>query len=273
MQANPSKSWRTEVLDVVEDHNFDLREVYDAGPTFRDDDHQCDFCGTHLRYTAVIEAEDNQDIDYEVGLDCLEHVMGTGWSHMQDVEREIKNLKEKAKKKRRREEYAEEYGKLINWLETRLEIENDGFLRDMHEILTTGKKKFTQNMRNSVMEIVEETDLDFLREKQERVSQWESKVEDLLDTIIEKDAIEISEDAEKEYPKPRYVNIGRPWDEGRSSYKFVQDVLMYLRRQNRLTEKQMDAMEEVNEDYKTREVWEGEEKGEDTKEEEDPLPF
>lgn len=259
MQANPSKSWKTEILDVVEDHDFGLDEVYDAGPNFRNNDHQCDFCGTHLRYTAVIEAEDDGDINYDVGLDCLEHVMGTGWSHMQDVERRIKDLKEEAKKERRKEKYAEEYSKIIEWLETRLEIEEDDFLRNMYDVLTTGKKKFNQNMRDAVVDNIKNTDLDFLRQKQERISRWENKLESLLDTIIEKDAIEISENAEKDYPMPSKVEIGRPKSEGRSSYEFVQDVLMFLRQQNRLTENQMDALEDVHDDYNEREVWEPEE--------------
>lgn len=269
MKANPSKSWKNEIQEVVEHHDFGLDHVYDAGRGFRHDDTcRCDFCGTPLRYTAVVEAEDDEDITYEVGLDCLEHTMGTGWSHLQDVERKIKNLKEEAKKQRRKEEYAKEYPRVISWLEERLEIEEDSFLRSMYEILTTGEKKFSKRMRDSVADNIVNTDLDVLREKQKRLSDWESRLESLLDVIIKKDAIKIPEDSDKDYPSK--VEIGRPIDEGRSSYSFVQDVLMFLRRQNRLTENQMDALDNVANDYSEREVWE-----EDKEEvqEEDKLPF
>jgi len=273
MKANPSKSWKTEVLDVVEDHDFNLDEVYDAGSNYQSDDHQCDFCGTHLRYTAVIEAEDNDDINYDVGLDCLEHVMGTGWSHMQNVERQIEDLKEKAKKERRRKKYAEEYEEIIEWLEARLEIEEDSFLRDMYNILTTGESEFTQNMRDSVVTNIKNTDLDFLKKKQRRVSRWEERLENLLETIVLKDDIQISDRSDKDYPNPRHVKIGRPRNEGRSSYEFVQDVLQYLRQRNKLSENQMDALESVHDDYKKRDIWNEEENDEEEEAEKEKLPF
>jgi hypothetical protein len=151
MQANPSNRWKTEIVEeVVPNHDFGLVDVYDAGPGFRNNDHQCDFCGSHLRYTAVVAATDDPEMEFKVGMDCLEHTMGSAWSHMQDVERQIRDLKEEAARKRRKEAFAEEYEEEIEWLEKRLEIsDDDRFLRSMYEVLTTGEREFTQNMEEA----------------------------------------------------------------------------------------------------------------------------
>lgn len=263
MQANPSNRWKNDILPVVEEHDFGLKDVYDAGPSFRQDDHQCDFCGTHLRYTALIIAEDNTDIEYKVGLDCLEHAMGTSWSHLQDVERRIKDLKEEAKKERRKEAYAEEYSEMIEWLETRLEIVDDNrFLSDMLHVLKTGEKEFSRNMEDAVKREIENTDLDMLREKAKMVEKWKEQLDALLEEIIEKDAIEFDDNGD--------YTIGRPYSEGRCSYDFVKDVRQYLDRNGKLTENQMEAMNDVKSTYSDRDVWETDEEEE---EEMDKIPF
>lgn len=264
MQANPSSAWKNEIQPIVEEHDFGLEDVYDAGPSFRQDDHQCDFCGTHLRYTARVAAENDQNIEYKVGLDCLEHTMGTAWSHMQDVERKIKDLKKEAKKQRRKEKYAEEYSDMIEWLEKRLEIaDDDQFLSEMLHILKTGERKFSQSMRDSVVQSIRNTDFEQLRRKQQKVEDWLRRVDGLLQEIIEKDAIEFDDDGEPV--------IGRPYGEGRCSYEFVADVRDYLERKGKLTEKQMEALNSVASTYSDREVWE--EPEEEEEEETEKIPF
>lgn len=248
MQANPSTRWKNDVLELVESYDFGLVEVYDAGPGFREDEEcRCDFCGTPLRYTAVVAAESNPDIKREVGLDCLEHAMGSSWSHLQDVERQIENLKEEAKKERRREAYAEEYEEMIKWLEMRLEISENSFLRDMYEVLTTGESKFSRKMEEAVKDNMEAYDLQALKRKQEKIEEWKDRVDGLLEEIIEKDAIEFSEGGE--------YSIGRPYDEGRCSYDFVKDVREYLENNDDLTKRQMEVLNDIAQTYSNREVW------------------
>lgn len=238
MQANPSKRWKKEIVEeVVPNHDFGLVNVYDAGPTFRDDDHQCDFCGSHLRYTAEIAAEDDPDVEYKVGLDCLEHTMGTAWSHMQDVERKIKDLKEEAARKRRKKKFAEEYEPLIDWLEKRLEIsDNDRFLRSMYEVLTTGKKKFSRKMEESVKDAMRSTDLEELREREEWISSVIERLENLLEMI---------EESSK--------NDG--------AWSFVNSVRQYAENNRRVTDKQLEAINDVYDRYANAD-----------EEEEDPEP-
>ena len=259
MKANPSNRWKNDILPVVESHDFGLLNVYDAGPSFRQDDHQCDFCGTHLRYTAEIAAEDDPDIEYKVGLDCLEHAMGTSWSHMQDVERKIKDLKEEAKKQRRKEAFAEEYEEMIDWLERRLEISEDGFLRNMYEVLTTGESEFTQNMEEAVKKNIRNTDLDELRERQKWVDDWLSRIDDLIEIIVETDDLEWDERKEK------YV--------GRSSgYGFVKSVRDQLERKSYISDNQMEALNDIYSEYQEKQS-----ENEETEEEEDEnipaVPF
>lgn len=239
MQANPSNRWKNEILPVVENHDFGLIDVYDAGPSFRQDDHQCDFCGSHLRYTAEIGAEDDPEIEYKVGLDCLEHAMGTSWSHMQDVERKIKDLKEEAKRKRRKEEYAEQYKAEIEWLEEYLSITENDFLESMHEVLTTGEKKFSRNMEEAVHSNMQAVDLQELRENEKWIESVIERLEDLLEMI---------EDSSK--------NDG--------AYSFVNSVLSYAKNNRRVTDKQLKAVNDVYERYENYE--------EEKKDEEDEAP-
>jgi len=228
MRANPSNRWKNEIMPVVEEHDFGLLDVYDAGPTFRQDDHQCDFCGTHLRYTAEIAAEDDRDIEYKVGLDCLEHAMGTGWSHMQDVERRIKELKEEAKKERRRKKYAEEWEDEIEWLERYLEIRDNDFLSDMHHVLTTGESKFSKNMRDAVHDNMNNIDLDELEEKEEWIQSVIERLEDLLDMI-----------------EASNKNDG--------AWGFVNSVLEFAKDNRRVTDNQLEAVNDVYDRYENAE--------------------
>lgn len=228
MRANPSSRWKNEIMPVVEEHDFGLLDVYDAGPSFRQDDHQCDFCGTHLRYTAEIAAEDDRDIEYKVGLDCLEHAMGTGWSHMQDVERRIKELKEEARKKRRKEEYAEQWEDEIEWLERYLEIRDNDFLSDMHEVLTTGERKFSKNMRDAVHGNMNKIDLNELEEQEEWIQSVIGRLEDLLEMI---------ETSSK--------NDG--------AWGFINSVLEFAKDRRRVTDKQLKAVNDVYNRYENAE--------------------
>lgn len=238
MKANPSSRWKNEILPVVEEHDFGLKDVYDAGPSFRQEDHQCEFCGTHLRYTAVIEAE-TEPIQYKVGLDCLEHAMGSAWSHMQDVERQINELKEEAKKERRQKEYAEQYAEEIEWLEKYLNITEDEFLEEMYEVLTTGSRVFSKRMHDSVLQNMNNKDLDKVRKKEE----WIETVIERLESLLE--MIENS-------------------DKNDGGWSFVNSVLEFAQNKRTVTDNQLEAVNDVHERYK---------KYEEQKEDEEKLPF
>lgn len=235
MQANPSSRWKNDIMEVVKKHDFGLVNVYDAGPTFRQDDHQCDFCGSHLRYTAEIGAEDDPKVEYKVGLDCLEHAMGTSWSHMQDVERKIKDLKEEAKRKRRKEEYAEEFEKEIEWLEEYLSISENDFLESMYEVLTTGESKFSRGMEEAVHDNMRVVDLDELRKKEKWIQSVIERLESLLEMI---------EESSK--------NDG--------AYSFVNSVLDYAKDNRQVSDKQLEAVNDVYERYENYEEEDEDEK-------------
>lgn len=241
-------------MPVVEEHDFGLVNVYDAGPSFRQDDHQCDFCGTHLRYTAEIAAENDRDIQYKVGLDCLEHAMGTGWSHMQDVERRIKELKEEAKKQRRKEKYAEEWEDEIEWLERYLEIRDNDFLSDMYEVLTTGESKFSKKMRDAVHDNMNNVDLDELEEQEEWIQGVIERLNELIELIAEVDGLEW-DDRREEY-------VGQS-----SSYDFVKSVRDFAVENRRVTDNQLEPMNDIYDRYKKRL-----EEQDEQEEEEDEAP-
>lgn len=247
MKANPSERWKNEIMDVVENHDFKYVEVYDAGRTFRQDDHQCDFCGSHLRWTAVIEAEDDPELNYSIGLDCLEHAMGTRWSRLQEVERDIKELKAQAKAKRRKEAYAEEYGPLISWLEKRLDLKYNSFLSDMLEILKTGNREFTRNMEEAVRRTYNNTDLDELKKKFElREMEKEAvqpKVERALELVAEIDDIEINDEYERQDGN----------DFKRDTYRFVKSVYDFLLDRGFITDKQKGVLNNIYQEYKEKE--------------------
>jgi hypothetical protein len=216
MQANSSR--KTEITEeIVSDHDFGLVGVCDAEPSF------CDFCGTHLRYAAEIAAEDNPDVKFKVGPDCLEHVMGTSWSHI--VGRRIKDFKEKAKRKRRKEKFAEKYETEIKWLEKCLEITEDDFLSEMHEVLTTGKREFTRKMKQAVHDNMKTVDLQKLKEK-----------EDWIESVIERleDLLKIIEEADK--------NDG--------AWSFVNSVRSFAESNRRVTDNQLKAVNDIYNRYK-----------------------
>lgn len=242
MQANPSNRWKSEIIPVVENNDFGLLNVYDAGPTFRQDDHQCDFCGSHLRYTAEIASKSDSDIQYKVGLDCLEHAMGTSWSHLQDVERKIKELKEEAAKQRRKEAFAEEYKEEIEWLEEYLEITENDFLQSMYDVLTTGKKKFSRKMEQAVHDNMKAIDLEELQEKEEWIEGVIDRLEGLLEMIEESDK-----------------------NDGAQS--FVNSVLEFAKNNRRVSDNQLQAVNDIYERYANASSG-----SEEQKQEEDAAP-
>lgn len=260
MQANPSNRWKKEIRPVVRNHDFGLLDVYDAGRNFRQDDHQCDFCGTHLRYTARIAAKDDQEIQFKVGLDCLEHTMGTSWSHMQDVERKIEDLKEEAKIQRRKEELGDEYDEMIDWLERYLEIQDDNFLAEMYEILTEGTKPFSKNMANAVRDNMESVNLDALEKKQKKLREWKNRINDLIEFIAEVD--DLTWDPEKD----KYVGSS-------NGYGFAKSVRDQIENRNFITDKQMEALNDVYQEYQQKDRETEEENDEKEHEEVPRVPF
>lgn len=244
MKANPSERWKNEILEVIENHDFEYVEVYDAGRRFRQDDHQCDFCGSHLRYTAVVQAETDQSLEYGVGLDCLEHLMGTRWSRLREVERAIKDLKEEAKRNRRIEAYQEEYGDVIKWIEEYLDLKYNSFLKDMHRILTEGTRDFTRPMEETVKKIYDETDLEDLkiqqRQKKREAKSTLRRVENVLDLVAEVDDVEIDDD----YNRQDGVK--------NDTFRFVRSVYGYVQNRGKISSNQMESLNEIFKEYKEK---------------------
>lgn len=239
-KSNPSSRWKNGVVEFVENHNFKYKGSYDAGRDFRQEDHCCDFCGTHLRYTAVIETKSGESIEKEVGLDCLEHTFGTKWSRLQDVERDIKDLKQKAKMERRKEKFQEEYGNLIDWMGRYLNIKENSFLRSMYNVLTTGSDKFTRKMEEAVKEIYDETDLEDLREKEkkrkERKIRYQQKIDKLKELIIKIDDLDTNKNHEVK--------------EEHSDLDFLKSLEDFLKNQGYLTDRQLKSLNNIFSRYK-----------------------
>lgn len=243
MKANVSNRWKNEIVEVVEDHDFEYVDVYDAGRSFRQDNHQCDFCGSHLRYTAVIQAEDDSDLEFSVGLDCLEHAMGTRWSRLQEVERAIKELKEEAARKRRKEAYADEYSGEIDWIERYLEIKYNGFLDDMLHILKTGEREFTRNMEDAVRRIYKNTDLFDLKEEQDEKKQElkgkERRIKKLIKLIAEVDDLELDDD----------LSLASG---SNSTHRFVYSVYTFFNKRGSMSENQLESLNNIYKQYKEK---------------------
>jgi len=247
IKANPSERWKNEMVDLVQRVDFKYDRVYDAGRTFRQDDHQCDFCGAHLRYTAVVHPENDEEDEYRTGLDCLEHLMGTKWSRLQEVEREIEELKEEAARKRRKEAYAEEWSGVIKWIRKYLDIAPNNFLEEMYDILTTGKEEFTRNMEERVKEIYQNTDLEELeerqKEKERKIAMLKPKMNKILNLVAEIDGVKTeSSNRSSIYSESVYTG----------TYDFVHDVYRDFKYDGTITDNQMEALNDVYEEYKEK---------------------
>lgn len=229
-----SKKWYPAAKQLVKNYDFSLVSVLDN--EYSDATKNCQFCGQHLRYVAVIEgtakgAPSHLPITQQIGCDCLERVLGTTWKHYSQAMSQYKTLVEAAKVESRKEKNKEKYADHIKWLEETVPLVKERFLNDMLRILTTGDKVFSPKMEKYLLYYMNNPKYNGLKMVQNlsKVPSQKEVTKGLLDKIVEVD--------------------GNRIHESMSAYGFVLNVLNRIEHQNGLTPKQMEALNKVKARY------------------------
>lgn len=237
-----SRRWKVDIKEMVNDYNFKLNHVHSNSG-------KCDFCGNKLVYVAVIEGDSMVEANtadkctkkvYDVGLDCLKLVLGSEWAYFRQAKREIAKLKKIAAAKKRAEKYAVQYKDMIDWFNSLHpeKLKSNYFYLSMYRILTTGERVFTENMesviRNKMGKISMSVD-EYEAKLKNHTEVVLPKIRRLVQTIKELDNIT---DDISVYDIPKY-----------SAYGFVLDVLAFATKSNRLTAKQVIALNKVRDRY------------------------
>lgn len=237
-----SRRWKVDIKETVNNYNFKLNHVHgDSG--------KCDFCGNNLVYVAVIEGDslvEANTVDkctkkvYDVGLNCLQLVLGEEWIYFRQAKREIAKLKKEAAKKKRAEKYAVQYKDMIDWFKSLHpeKLKTNYFYLSMYRVLTTGERVFTENMESAIRNKMGKISMS-ADEYEEKLKHHREvvlpKIRRLVQTIKELD--DITDDMSI-YDVPKY-----------SAYGFVLDVLAFATKSNRLTPNQVIALNKVRDRY------------------------
>lgn len=232
-----SKRWHNNIKNLVNEYNFTLNGTFDS-VLCSNSRHKCDFCGSNLRYVAIIDGTPllnaSVAISYKIGLDCLELVLGTTWAHLQEARRQIKVLKTEAACAARKERYAKKYRKMIAWLTEVVSLTDASFLSNMLKILTTGSTIFTEKMEEAVKNCArqERYNIKKLREKAERINEIVGNIEGLIVLIKEVDVLEEHDT--------------------NNTLDFVNSVLSWVKSKSHITQKQSDGLKKVRKRYVAR---------------------
>lgn len=238
-KSKVSRRWKVDIKNLVNDYNFRFDSCYEH------DSKKCDFCGTHIKYVAVITGDHISDphtwsLKYEIGFDCLQLVFGRDWNDYRKAKQSIDDLKKRAAQKRRKEDYAERYEDIIEWFnKTHPDyVNNNYFLCDMKDILFNGTKVFTINMEGAIRKI--------MKSHSYTPDEYEKRLKHLIEEVIP--------DLEKVYNLVCEVDEIIPgtsvYDAPKnSSYKFVSDVYHQAKRLHRCTPSQLHWMNKIHDRY------------------------
>ena len=148
-----------------------------------------------------------------------------------------RQLKSNAANKRK-EEYSKKYKSLIE----RLDMLNKsgkvyGFIKDMHTVLTTGNRKFTENMYMSTLEILKKPEFDETKiiEQKSKARVLIEKVNTVYDLVMQVDEDKAS------YYKENY-----------SAIPFVKSIKSQVEKKYWLSKKQMETLNKVYKKYLKR---------------------
>jgi hypothetical protein len=235
-----SRRWKVDVKETVNNYNFKLHHVHGESG-------KCDFCGNNLIYVAVIEGDSLIEANtmdkctkkvYNVGMDCLQLVLGEEWVYYRQAKREIAKLKKEAAAKRRAKKYAVKYKDMFDWFESLHpeQIKKNYFYRSMLHILKTGERVFTPNMEKAIRNKMDKTKIS-ADEYEEKLKHHKEvvipRIGKLLDLVKEVDNID-----KNTYDIPKW-----------SAFDFVYSVLSNAIERNRLTPGQKDALNKVHVRY------------------------
>jgi len=210
-KTKQSKRWKVNIREIATSENFNLK---DAHICFLNDE-KCDFCGSRLKYVAVIESQSHT---YSVGFDCLQLVFGIEWKDHFLAERLLQKMKDDSVRQRRIVEYKNKFSDILDFLEKE-EKTNDRFLISMREILLKGGA-FTPNM--------------------ERVCRFKMKIRrepepDRVNKLheIENKILSLKEDVRIYLPNNRFYN------------EYVNSVLEQVRTKQFITQKQLALLNTI----------------------------
>jgi len=237
-----SRRWKVDIKETVNNYNFKLHHVHGNGG-------KCNFCGNKLVYVATITGDSLLEGNtahkttskvYDVGLDCLQLVLGEEWVYFRQAKREIAKLKKEAAQKKRAEKYATQYKDMIAWFDGLHPeyIKTNKFLSDMFSILTTGRRVFTPKMEKAIrskMAKIQITAKEYGDKLDHHRNVTIPKIKTLLNLVKEVDGI-TNDTAYYDIPK---------W----SAYDFVTDVLESATTRNFLSPKQREALNKVHVRY------------------------
>lgn len=236
MKANISNRWKHEARNLVREHDFALDTVIDSGARSV----TCDFCGSHLRYVAVIKDIGDGGISKNVGLNCLEHALGSDWSYLLQAKQKMKHLKKRAKIERRKKNYAEKFSDIIDWLEQRPNlVSSNNFFASMYNSLVEGSKDFTSNMERAMRSAMASSK--YLKKDDRHVAEKNfkpllEKIERVRELVMLVDGVSIIGEA---------VTV----EAKRSDWKFVDSVYQYAKSNCRASEKQLKALNKIYAKY------------------------
>jgi hypothetical protein len=237
-----STKWFDEAKQLVRNYDFHLVQVQMAKPQ-----EKCQFCGTRLVYVALIDgvpffAETKHPIHKRIGCDCLERVLGDTWKYYNQMQSELKTLKEIVAAEKRKAKYAVDYAKEIEYLSVLPEkLEGEWlrdwslrFLFDMRKILTTGSKKLSDNQIEYLRKMIaRDLIADFRRRLDAddfKIGEWTKRIASLLQMI-------------------ESVLGPKIHEPNNNDYSFVNSILNYMNFNKKLTPNQMQALNRKFEYY------------------------
>lgn len=255
-----STRWNEMAVQLAADYDFDYVEGYRthkghrpvtvANQRLKSVDH-CEFCGQLIVYVAVIGgkskfAPETSKIPLlkQIGFDCLERILGVNLGYYHKAMQDYKEMKNDAAIESRQKRYAEKYKDYIDWLLnlSPMLIENksynyqNGFLRDMLHLLTTGQKQFTKDQEAYLQRVMKDPRFD--TKNAVEITQIQrnelKKIKELLAFIAKVDGKKIV-------------------DSYRSSYSVVNNILAYVVRNNGATQAMLLKLNDINKTYVERE--------------------
>jgi len=237
-----SNRWHADIKSTINEYNFVLDGTFDS-ITRSNKRHKCQFCGSNLRYVAVINGSSLNssiagNISYQIGLDCLELVLGSTWSGLGEAQRQIRILKTEAACTVRRDKYALKYRKMIIWLNEVIQLTDDQFLTNMHHVLTTGSTVFSEKMEEAVKNCARQDryNITKLQEKADRIEEITANIRGLIILIREVDVLD-EQDTNK-------------------TLDFVHGVLGWVVENGHITNAQSNGLKKVRKRYlKRKEKW------------------
>lgn len=303
MSKQISKRWKLDVRELVSEYSFSEVVVFDSshGPsrevareTFKEKmgseleiNKKCDFCGSHLRYVAIVKGDGTDTITKTVGCDCLEIVLGKTHALSRTVRRRVRDLAKRAKLRKQREQNLERFKDELPILEVINSSDyGDEGLKSAYRAITKGHNvserwerfikdtvgrlqfNFTTYSEeiNSIKEIIDRGNSDrFTRDMYFALMNGRSISERMLSSIhdlIKRNDPEVLAELEKDLeeninPKlDKLIEMIEYVDGDRivyypqfSAYGFITDIKARLNSTKRLSQRQIDAIERVYKKY------------------------